>query len=205
MGPKKYLFLILIIPIILFSGLPHRLQVSAMPTRNFTPTKNDQTSFYPLIVTKSINATNIQVNQSLIVQINIKNLNSGPMYGIQLTEPTFATPIFEYKGLPNRIMNLGTLNGQSNITFFYILTVFEPINNVTIPGTSITYYTSSPITNKTTLPLYTSYSPSVTFNVILASNNANIDVNNLLIVSGLFLVYSIIIIVRAITLKLNKQ
>lgn len=206
MGSKKYTFVLLLLtPLMLFSLLFHPLQMSAMPARNVTVAKIDQVIQYPLIATKTINATTIQVNQSLIVQINLKNLNTAPLYGIQLTEPRFASPIFAYNGLPNKTMSLGTIQGQSNITVFYLLVISQPIINATLPSSIVTYYTTSPVTNTTTLPLYTTYSPSVTFTVIPKNTNTGISENNLLIISGLFMIYSIIIIIRTLTIKFSKQ
>ena len=153
--------------------------------------------FLPLIVKKELSTNRVATNDSIIVMIQLINLNDAPIYDIELTEPKFISPIFNYTGLDNPVLVFGQIEADGNRSVFYLLRVgiTEPIN-ITLFGTSVKYYLEP--SSSAARKVYTSLSAELEFRVAQKVDPTTEQKRLLVLVSFILALYTFLMIAQGL-------
>jgi hypothetical protein len=154
--------------------------------------------YVPLIAKKQLSSNRIVANESLIIQIQLLNLNSFPVYDVVVEEEKFISPIFLYIGLDDSTIPVGEIAGKENKTLFYILRVnVETPINLTLRATTVKYFLE-PSTVSTSRNMHQSFSTDLEISVLSAADPTVERRETVFMALILLTIYSLLMIMRAI-------
>ena len=195
---KKIVFLSIFI--LVFSSSAFQANAASYPvTTQKVASVSSTTANSILTIEKRVNTTTVEVNTSIIVELIITNVGSSPIYNINLTEPTIQNPDIITKNLFTPLTFAKFEPNEQRIISYTITSL--KVANITIGQTKATYQQI----NNVNAPIFTSYSQSVSINVVAKTlSQSDVNLNNLMILTVVAIFFSLIQIVR-ILLKLTRK
>lgn len=152
-----------------------------------------------LTVDRRINNTEVEVNQSIIVELILTNTGDSPVYNINLTEKSLANPEILTNNLISPMLFAKFEAHEKRVITYTI--VSHKMTNMTLEKTVVTYQQI----NSPNAAVYTSYStPAFIIVKPLTVSGNTLNLNNLLVVSFIAVLYSVILALR-IFFKIIKK
>ncbi len=195
---KKIVFLSIFI--LVLSSSAFQANATSYPVSTQKVASVSSTTANPVLtIQKRVNTTTVEVNTSIIVELIITNVGSSPIYNINLTEPMIQNPDIITKNLINPL-SFAKFEPNEQRVISYTITSLK-VANITIGQTSATYQ----LVNVPNAPYYTSYSQSISINVVAKTlSQSDVNINNLLILTVVGLFFCLIQVVR-ILFKITRK
>lgn len=154
------------------------------------------------MVEKRVNTTQVAINDTIIVEVIVRNLRDTSVYNVTILEPAIDNPRLVVQNQPQQLTFRELLPKEERVVAYSFKSLKE--GNFTLTETTLEYFVD-PNYLEGNAATYISYSERVVIEVLADQSNAS-DYNQqyLLIIAGFAVLYSLILLARTVFVFVYK-